>query len=350
MGINRGSAMGLKGFLLVGSFLLLGLTNAQDCCQKKVVTAPADHAGTYTFLRKFDGDKDSNCFDSCIYSKEGEAGEEYCFKAVDTNPATIDDQCDATTGPTSAAPTTVAEDPATEIKKANEEIAENNKEIEAESENKNTASSATTTVDGIANALAETRKKRQSDSPTIAPLASISECPNFGDRFKELLSNLKQLDGDNADEKIPTIKELVRILNEALPTLNTICTKEKKNELKANTTADVQTAKEKTTKYKEKKEKKIQDLVVKVQIAQEKIKVSNEKLVASGSTKIPALTIPIIAINFTVANPFSYVTQLPPEPTTPIGSSPNGQGTSPGQGSSAPGGSTPGGSSLGGSR
>merc|ERR1712137_527168 len=214
---NRGSAMGLKGFLLVGSFLLLGLTNALDCCQKKVVTAPADHAGTYTFLRKFDGDKDSNCFDSCIYSKEGEAGEEYCFKAVDTNPAT-------------------------EIKKANEEIAENNKEIEAESENKNTASSATTTVDGIANALAETRKKRQSDSPTIAPLASISECPNFGDRFKELLSNLKQLDGDNADEKIPTIKELVRILNEALPTLNTICTKEKKNELKANTTADVQTA------------------------------------------------------------------------------------------------------------
>merc|ERR1712110_612822 len=309
---NRGSAMGLKGFLLVGSFLLLGLTNAQDCCQKKVVTAPADHAGTYTFLRKFDGDKDSNCFDSCIYSKEGEAGEEYCFKAVDTNPATIDDQCDATTGPTSPAPTTVAEDPATEIKKANEEIAENNKEIEAESENKNTASSATTTVDGIANALAETRKKRQSDSPTIAPLASISECPNFGDRFKELLSNFKKLDGDNADEKIPTIKELVRILNEALPTLNTICTKEKKNELKANTTADVQTAKEKTTKYKEKKEKKIQDLVVKVQIAQEKIKVSNEKLVASGST---------------------------PGGSSLGGSSPGG---------SSPGGSSPGGSSPGG--
>merc|ERR1712027_161475 len=155
MGINRGSAMGLKGFLLLGSFLLLGLTNAQDCCQKKVVTAPADHAGTYTFVRKFDGDKDSNCFDSCIYSKEGEAGEEYCFKAVNTDPATIDDQCDATPGPTSAAPTgpttppptTVAEDPAAEIKKANEEIAETNKEIEAVSEKTNTATSATTTVD-----------------------------------------------------------------------------------------------------------------------------------------------------------------------------------------------------------
>merc|ERR1712184_123738 len=183
-------------------------------------------------------------------------------------------------------------------------------------------------------------------SPHLRPLANV---PTLEIDSRNYCQILKKLDGDNADEKIPTIKELVRILNEALPTLNTICTKEKKNELKANTTADVQTAKEKTTKYKEKKEKKIQDLVVKVQIAQEKIKVSNEKLVASGSTKIPALTIPIIAINFTVANPFSYVTQLPPEPTTPIGSSPNGQGTSPGQGSSAPGGSTPGGSSLGGS-
>merc|ERR1711976_297283 len=109
-----------------------------------------------------------------------------------------------------------------------------------------------TTVDGIANALAQTRNKRQSDSSTIAPLASISICENFGDRFKELLSNLKQLDGDNADEKIPTIKELVRILNEALPNLNTLCTKENKEALKANTTADVQTVQEKTTQYKEK--------------------------------------------------------------------------------------------------
>ena len=42
--------MGLKGFLLVGSFLFLGLTNAQDCCQKKVVTAPPEYAGTFTYV------------------------------------------------------------------------------------------------------------------------------------------------------------------------------------------------------------------------------------------------------------------------------------------------------------
>merc|ERR1711862_582514 len=93
---NRGSAMGLKGFLLTGSLLLLDLTNAQDCCQKKVVTAPAEHAGTFTFVRKFDGEKDSNCADACIYSKDGADGDEFCFKAVDTDPATIDEQCDAT--------------------------------------------------------------------------------------------------------------------------------------------------------------------------------------------------------------------------------------------------------------
>merc|ERR1712223_127584 len=207
---NRGLAMGLKGFLLTGFLLLLDLTNAQDCCQKKVVTAPSEHAGTFTFVRKFDGEKDSNCADACIYSKDGADGDEFCFKAVDTDAATIDDQCDANPGPTTegttGAPTTV--DHAGDIKKANEEIAESNQEIEEETENDATAESASSTVDGIANALA-TRKmeKRQSDSAsTIAPLASISQCPNFGTRFKELLSNLKDLDGDNADEKIPMIK------------------------------------------------------------------------------------------------------------------------------------------------
>merc|ERR1712147_652 len=162
--------------------------HAQDCCQKKVVTAPAEHAGTFTFVRKFDGEKDSNCADACIYSKDGADGDEFCFKAVDTDPATIDEQCDATstagqtTEGTTGASTTV--DHAGDIKKANDATAE----------------SASSTVDGIANALDTGRKmaKRQSDSAsTIAPLASISQCPDFGTRFKELLSNLKELDGDN---------------------------------------------------------------------------------------------------------------------------------------------------------
>merc|ERR1712222_45199 len=172
---NRGSAMGLKGFLLTGSLLLLDLTNAQDCCQKKVVTAPSEHAGTFTFARKFDGEKDSNCFDACIYSKDGADGEEFCFKAVDKDAATINEECDATPGPTTDAPTGTTSaaatlDPAGEIKKAN-------KEIEGETEKDTAASSASSVVDGISSALDTGRKlvKRQSDSAsTIAPLASIT--------------------------------------------------------------------------------------------------------------------------------------------------------------------------------
>merc|ERR1739838_1075118 len=341
---NRGSAMGLKGFLLTGSLLLLDLTNAQDCCQKKVVTAPSEHAGTFTFVRKFDGEKDSNCFDACIYSKDGADGEEFCFKAVDKDAATINEECDATPGPTTDGPTGTTTagatlDPKDEIKKANEEIAENNKEIEGETEKDTAASSASSVVDGISSALDTGRKlvKRQSDSAsTIAPLASITQCPEFDTKFKDLLSNLKELDGDNADDKIPMIKELVRILNEALPNINTLCDKDAKKKMKEDTATDVQTAKEKTTKYREKKKQKIKELVVKVQIAQHKIEESNQVLVNNGFTKIPALQLPSAAVQFTVENPLQFFL------TTPIGSSP-------GSGGSTPGGSSPGGSSLGGS-
>merc|ERR1739842_283113 len=130
-------------------------------------------------------------------------------------------------------------------------IAENNKEIEGETEKDTAASSASSVVDGISSALDTGRKlvKRQSDSAsTIASLASITQCPEFETKFKELLSNLKELDGDNADDKIPMIKELVRILNEALPNINTLCDKDAKKKMKEDTATDVQTAKEKTTK------------------------------------------------------------------------------------------------------
>ena len=249
--------MGWKGL----TCLLLGLTNAQECCHKKVVTAPAEHAGTFTFVRKFDGEKDSNCADSCIYHKDGVAGKEYCFKAVDKDAATINGQCDATpeatsvpTGPTSAPPTTAAEDPATTIKKTNGEIV-------AEHEKIITAESASTIVDSISSALASGTKNR-----SLSDSATITQCSEFGSKFEDLISHLKQLDGDKADDKIPWIKELVRILNESLSSLDAICTTEKKKDIDEKTTNDVMVAKEITRRYKEKKERKIKDLVVKVEI------------------------------------------------------------------------------------
>merc|ERR1711934_863379 len=169
----------------------------------------------------------------------------------------------------------------------------------------------------------------------------------------ELLSNLKDLDGDNADDKIPMIKELVRILNEALPNINTLCVPAAREQMQKDTATDVQTAKESTTKYREKKQQKIKELVVKVQIAQHKIEESNQVLVNNGFTKIPALQLPSAAVQFTVENPLQFFS------TTPIGSSPGSGGSTPGgstpggsspaSGGSTPGGSTPGGSSPGGS-
>ena len=88
--------MGLKGLVFVSSILMLYQTYyAENCCHKKVVREPPEDVGTYTFVKRFDGEKDDNCVDSCIYRKDtGPSENQYCFKAVNIGAATIDDQCD----------------------------------------------------------------------------------------------------------------------------------------------------------------------------------------------------------------------------------------------------------------
>merc|ERR1712223_825377 len=109
MGINPGSAMRMRGALLV-SLGLAHVLNAQTtgagaaCCQKKVVSEPAEFAGEYNFKQDVGDSKDSNCFDGCIYTKDG-GSDEYCFKQVSSGAATIDDQCDASPQPTSGGST-----------------------------------------------------------------------------------------------------------------------------------------------------------------------------------------------------------------------------------------------------
>eukprot|EP00091_Calanus_sinicus_P022424 TRINITY_DN709_c0_g1_i7.p1 TRINITY_DN709_c0_g1~~TRINITY_DN709_c0_g1_i7.p1 ORF type:complete len:150 (+),score=48.25 TRINITY_DN709_c0_g1_i7:143-592(+) len=127
---------------------------AQDCCSKKIVTGQvaedAGLAGTYTFVKDVQGDKDGACFDGCIYSRDGKPGEEYCFQATN-NGAEIADQCDAPTGPTAAAGSTAAaaagttessdalrqqaEDAAARVKANNAIIEEDNKRIEKSASN-----------------------------------------------------------------------------------------------------------------------------------------------------------------------------------------------------------------------
>ena len=100
------------------------IPGATSCCYKKVITAPNQYVGTYTLSKDVGGPPDPNCFDGCIYSKEGSPSEEYCF-SVSVPGADIEDQCDATLPPptdgstatagsttegptTTAAPTTTA--------------------------------------------------------------------------------------------------------------------------------------------------------------------------------------------------------------------------------------------------
>ena len=91
--------MRMIGSLIVG--YLISFSNAQDCCQRKVVSEPNEFAGVYFFLKKFDGPKNENCADACIYTKDGGDGDQFCFKAVDSGAATIEDQCDTISGASS---------------------------------------------------------------------------------------------------------------------------------------------------------------------------------------------------------------------------------------------------------
>merc|ERR1712038_1512886 len=194
---NPGSAMRMRGALLV-SLGLAHVLNAQTtgagaaCCQKKVVSEPAEFAGEYNFKQDVGDSKDSNCFDGCIYTKDG-GSDEYCFKQVSSGAATIDDQCDASPQPTSggstspggetspgmggstspgAAGTTMpggstspgasegsttpagstsqgsTMDPVSQINAANQAIAAKNAEIGAATENQDAANSASAAVDG----------------------------------------------------------------------------------------------------------------------------------------------------------------------------------------------------------
>jgi len=260
-----------------------------SCCQRKVITAPSEYEGTYIFRRKFDGEKDSNCADACIYSKEGSPGEEFCFKAVSSGEATIDDQCDATPGSSSTSGSTspgTTLDPASQIEKANQEIARKNEEIAAKSTQKKAASDATNAVDSISSALSSSRVQRQkrSEATTLAP---ISSCQDFDDNYNLLLDTLDGME----DDDIPLIIALVSVLNVQLPDVS-VCGKAEKEALKNKTSSKVQRAKAAASSYTNQKDSEINKLVQEVQEAQELITQANAALAASGQSTIPAHTLP----------------------------------------------------------
>merc|ERR1711936_501060 len=75
-------------------------SGGEGCCARKVVSGTDNLDGTYNYVKTFDGEKDENCYDGCIYTREGRTGEEYCFKWVNSGAANINDECEAPTGTT----------------------------------------------------------------------------------------------------------------------------------------------------------------------------------------------------------------------------------------------------------
>merc|ERR1711874_435104 len=269
--------------------------------------------------------------------------------------ATIEDECDATAGPTEpdttpASPgstpeettpgptgstpeettpgstgTTTASDAEERIAAANEAIiAANAKHAEATA-NANTANDASSTVDDVNSALSTGttttaspigRVKRQSESTTMPPIA---DCTDFDTRYNELLDALADLSDDNID----LIDQLATLVNNAVPTIDDICDDDAKAELKSNTADKVTAAQSKAEDYGDEKNEEIQEAIETVQAALAKIDDANAELVLQGKTTIavvqPEFTVPAIPIVTT-----SMAGPMDSTPSGPMDSTPSG--------------------------
>merc|ERR1711874_166167 len=234
--------------------------------------------------------------------------------------ATIEDECDATAGPTEpdttpASPgstpeettpgptgstpeettpgstgTTTASDAEARIAAANAAIiAANAKHAEATA-NANTANTASNTVDDVNSALSTgttttasptVRVKRQSESTTMPPIA---DCTEFDTKYNELLDALADLSDDNID----LINQLATLVQNAFQTLDDICDADEKAELKSNTADKVTAAQSKAEDYVNEKNEEIQEAIESVQAALATIEQANDELEDQGKPTIPA--------------------------------------------------------------
>jgi len=340
---------------------LTSTPGAGICCQKKTVTDIAnDLNGVYTFKRGGGDSEDQDCYNGCVYKKEGAPdSNEYCFKSVTQGAATIaDEECEAVssstgptgpsstgptgpsstgpTGPSSTGPTgpsSTAGNPVETIKSANEAIEKANADHAEATKNANTANDAGSAVDDIqaklssasSSTTAGVRIKRQASS-TVGP---ITTCDDFTNKYTQLLDELIKLSDDN----IGLIQQLAAALTGVLNAIP--CTPQKQAELNEASKSKVVTAKAKTVTYIEVKEEEKKAAGEKVQAALQQIADANAQLVSSGSTTIPPVT-----ASFTVqqttggsSGPQTSPAGSSGPQTSPAGSS--GPQTSPG-GSSGP--------------
>merc|ERR1712025_119087 len=202
---------------------------AQDvCCNIKIVSGALAEdkglAGTYNLLRNAGEAPDTACANGCVYSREGAAGEEYCFQAVAAGADIEDQECNAVTGTTEPAG---SQTPASsdELRKQAEEAAarveENNDKITETNQNIENAESATDAINKIQEKLSPTastpgrrvREKRQESTgaPTPMPVAEPATCDEFGEKYKELLALAVDVTDDNIDQIKVYVDALINV-------------------------------------------------------------------------------------------------------------------------------------------
>merc|ERR1712098_935941 len=258
-----GTGPGAMAWTTILSLVLYTLPHmqAQDvCCKIKIVSGALAEdkglAGTYNLLRNAGEAPDTACANGCVYSREGAAGEEYCFQAVAAGADIEDQECDAVTGTTEPAG---SQTPASsdELRQQAEEAAarveENNNKITETNQNIENAESATDAINKIQEKLSPTastpgrrvREKRQESTgaPTPMPVAEPTTCDEFGDKYKELLALAVDVTDDNIDQIKVYVDALINFDIEGL------CEFSDREQLATDTKEDADKAVESTQEY-----------------------------------------------------------------------------------------------------
>merc|ERR1712215_80295 len=354
MGSELG-AMPSPVVLLLLLFSVLPLQAQEICCQVKKVTGSkaGNLAGTYNFL-KTAGTKDPNCSDGCIYTKEGAPGEEYCFTPVpEADGADItEEQCAAPTGTTGPAgsQTTAPAGPQTtasseqlraQAEAAAARVSENQQKIQENVDKIEKGEEATTVIadiqaklnEGLTTSGGRLREKRQAG--TTVPVATPTNCNDFGTTFEALLDLAMAVE----DSNILQINVYVLALKPV--DASTICDDTQKAALAAKTNTKATTATGKTKEYTGKKNSENENLKAEVNKDLEIQKEVNEKLKVRDEPTVPvaASTYAIQPTTPNVGGGETSPVAGKPKETTPGGGQP--QGTSPGGGQ--PQGTSPGG-------
>ena len=91
---------GMKSFLSLPICLIFAVDffNAQeDCCRTRIVSDAGALDGTYVYQKTENG-RNPDCVNGCIYKRDEDSDEEFCFQEVDEgNGGTIEDQCGGST-------------------------------------------------------------------------------------------------------------------------------------------------------------------------------------------------------------------------------------------------------------